>query len=95
MNNIGRREFVRQAAVFGAALMWATRGARASSIGWQERRDLFPQGVASGDPDHESVILWTRRPADGKIRMTVEVATDPEFANIAARGRMSVAAETD
>ena len=29
---------------------------------WPERRDLYPEGVASGDPDPNSVILWTRRP---------------------------------
>src|SRR6185295_18671842 len=62
-----------------------------------ERRDLYPQGVASGDPDHESVILWTRRPAGASetIRLDVEVAADEGFANIVARGRASVSAETD
>lgn len=33
-----------------------------SLVSWRERRDLYPQGVASGDPRPESVILWIRRP---------------------------------
>jgi phosphodiesterase/alkaline phosphatase D-like protein len=59
----------------GASLAWA--GAEgASRSRWRERRDLFPEGVASGDPDPQSVILWTRRPFDRGQRhvLTVEVA---------------------
>ena len=60
---LSRREFVQLAAALGAALAWGGP-ARASTTGWQERRDLYPEGVASGDPDPTSVILWTRRPFD-------------------------------
>ena len=45
----------------------------------------FPQGVASGDPQAESAVLWTRAapPAAGDIvRGTVEVAEDKGFARI-------------
>lgn len=65
---------------------------------WQERRDLYPQGVASGDPAADSVILWTRRPpvADSRAqRLTVEVASDQQFARIVARGAMEIGAEAD
>ena len=39
---------------------------------------LYPEGVASGDPDANSVILWTRRPYEHGERqlLTVEVAED-------------------
>ena len=47
----------------GAALAWSGP-ARATRTGWRERRDLYPEGVASGDPAADSVILWTRRPFD-------------------------------
>ncbi len=90
-----RREWLALAGSLGAGLAIGGGRALAASANAKERRDLFPQGVASGDPDHESVILWTRRPADGKVRMTVEVANDSEFANVVARGRMTVAADTD
>ena len=66
-----RREFVRLAAAMGASLAWGGP-ARASTAGWQERRELYPEGVASGDPDSNSVILWTRRPyeAGGRHKTT-------------------------
>jgi len=51
---LSRREFVRLAAAMGASLAWGGP-ARASTTGWQERRDLYPEGVASGDPDANSV----------------------------------------
>ena len=60
---LNRREFVQLAAAMGASLAWGG-SARASTTGWHERRDLYPEGVASGDPDPSSVILWTRRPFD-------------------------------
>src|SRR5438045_4767310 len=56
-----RREFLRTAAAMGAVLAWGGP-ARASRLAWREREDLYPEGVASGDPDPSSVILWTRRP---------------------------------
>jgi phosphodiesterase/alkaline phosphatase D-like protein len=47
-----------------------------NGYGDNERRDLFPQGVASPDPHPDSVILWTRRPPVGESRaalLAVEV----------------------
>lgn len=97
MKNIGRREFVKQAASFGAALMWATSGARGSSVAWQERRDLFPHGVASGDPAPDSVILWTRRPPVDKAaaKLTVEIATDPSFRRVIGKQETAISADAD
>jgi phosphodiesterase/alkaline phosphatase D-like protein len=63
---ISRRSFLKAAATIGASLAWVepTRGSR---VRWCERRDLYPQEVASGDPDPHSVILWTWRPfAEGR-----------------------------
>ena len=63
---LSRREFIQVATALGASLAWGGN-ARASRVKWQERRELYPEGVASGDPDPNSVILWTRRPfADGE-----------------------------
>ena len=45
----------------GASLAWGGP-AHGSRVSWHERRDLYPHGVASGDPDAHSVLLWTRRP---------------------------------
>jgi alkaline phosphatase D len=91
-----RREFITMAAAMGAAWAWSG-SARASRAAWRERRDLFPEGVASGDPDSTSVILWTRRPfAQGeRHRLKVEVAEDPEFRHVVAHASARVFAASD
>ncbi len=80
----------------GASLAWAGP-ARASRVLWHERRDLYPQGVASGDPDPRSVILWTRRPfVDGaRHLLTVEVAEDEAFHRIIAHAKTPVSSAED
>src|SRR3979409_1522005 len=88
-----RRDFMRTAAALGASLAWGGP-ARASRVRWRERRDLYPQGVASGDPDPKSVILWTRRPFEDGQRhvLSVEVAEDEAFRRVVARARAPVPA---
>jgi alkaline phosphatase D len=84
------------AAAMGASLAW-TGTARASRKKWAERRDLFPEGVASGDPEPNSVILWTRRPyADGERHLlTVEIAEDQAFLRVVAHSPAPVSATSD
>jgi alkaline phosphatase D len=65
MSAITRRSFLAMAAATGATAAWGNPFGTKSRIAWHERRDLFPEGVASGDPDSNSVLLWTRRPAIG------------------------------
>ena len=55
----------------------------------------FPQGVASGDPTPESVLLWTRVEATGSATVRYEVATEPEFANLVASGEATTDADRD
>src|SRR5215469_872617 len=93
---LNRREFVQLAAAMGASLAWGG-SARASTTGWHERRDLYPEGVASGDPDPSSVILWTRRPFEsgGRRVLTVEVAEDDAFRRVVAKASAPVSPESD
>ena len=98
MPNVDRRHFLKFAAAMGATLAWGCSTLRPSSSGWRERRDLYPQGVASGDPDADSVLLWTRRPyADGRdsAMLLVEVAEDPAFARVIATTSAKVQAASD
>ncbi|RDZ27885.1 alkaline phosphatase D family protein [Lysobacter silvisoli] len=93
-----RRKFLQLAAALGATLAWGCSLVRPSASGWRERRDLYPQGVASGDPDHHSALLWTRRPYDdGRERATllVEVAEDPAFTRVIATASAPVLAQAD
>ncbi len=96
---ISRRSFLKTAAAIGASLAWVGP-ARGSRVKWTERRDLYPQGVASGDPDPHSVILWTRHPfADGtdgtRQLLTVEVAEDEAFRRVIAHARAPVSSSAD
>ncbi len=91
-----RRAFLRAAAAIGAVAAWSGP-ARASRTSWRERRELYPEGVASGDPDWHSVILWTRRPYDdGEPRaLTVEVARDAGFEHVVSDAHVMVSASSD
>jgi alkaline phosphatase D len=93
---ISRRSFLKAAAAIGASLAWVGP-ARGSRVEWKERRDLFPEGVASGDPDPHSVILWTRRPfAEGTRQLlNVEVAEDEAFRRVIAHAEAPVSSASD
>src|SRR4051794_12790199 len=93
---LSRRQFIKVAAAIGASVAWSGP-AHASRVKWAERRDLYPDGVASGDPDAHSVILWTRRPyAQGERQLlTVEVAEDEGFRRIIAQAPAPVSAAAD
>ncbi|MGA9773697.1 MAG: alkaline phosphatase D family protein [Blastocatellia bacterium] len=98
MATITRRKFIETAASFGAFLAWRSAYARDSRISWRERRDLYPQGVASADPHPDSVILWTRRPSlqgSEAKKLTVEIADDPGFKRVVASAKADISAETD
>ena len=95
---IGRRAFMLSAAAMGATAAWARPIGVASRQRWTERRDLYPDGVASGDPDSTSVILWTRRPyEDGRHSATlwVEVADDAAFKRVVATSHTGVSDVAD
>src|SRR5437763_1244180 len=95
---ISRRRFIELAAACGASLAFRSRLVRASNVSWTERRDLFPEGVASGDPHSDSVILWTRRPPVGNKEaraLALEVAEDANFTRVVAHANANVSAKTD
>ncbi len=89
LKRLSRRQFLRIAAAMGAAFAWCGAPASPSRLSWRERRDLYPEGVASGDPAHDSVILWTRRPFEGRDRsaLWLEVAQDPGFRQVIATNK--------
>jgi alkaline phosphatase D len=94
---VSRRRFVTQAAAIGAMLATSAR-ARPSALRWSERNDLFPQGVASGDPEPDSVILWTRRPPHAGVLpgpLTFEIAKDPAFRGVVATSVVQPRADAD
>jgi alkaline phosphatase D len=95
---VSRRKFIELAAAYGAALAFRSLRTRASAIDWTERRDLYPEGVASGDPHPDSVILWTRRvPSREKEARTlfVEIGADRQFRRVVAMAEADVSEDTD
>jgi alkaline phosphatase D len=97
LSKISRREFVALAFSLGASVAWGRQRPRASASRWVERRDLFTEGVASGDPASESVLLWTRASfgAGASVRLTVEVAEDPAFERVVATAPALARREAD
>lgn len=61
------------------------------------RARIFPQGVASGDPTPDTVILWVRAVPDASHSLAVhyEVATDAAFATMVADGNVTTSPDTD
>ena len=87
MSDLSRREFLAYAAALGVSAAWGEARARNSRLAWTERGEAYPEGVASGDPTADGVILWTRRPfTDGNrsASLAVEIAEDERFHRVVA-----------
>ena len=95
--NFTRRKFL-QSLFIGFAITTKKGWANKLPTPAIERRDLFPQGVASGDPTADSVILWTRRPPvkdSFTKKLIVEISTTSDFKKILAGGTANISAESD
>ncbi len=98
MRKMTRRQFVAAATAMGATLAWAAPESSPSRQKWTERRDLFTEGMASGDPATDSVLLWTRASAGGdaaEVALTVEVAEDAAFERVVATAGTKALAVAD
>jgi alkaline phosphatase D len=96
--NLSRRDFLLQAALLGFGLATTKGAASQQPLLVREDRNLYPQGVASGDPTTDSVILWTRRPVvSGSMasKLTVQLSIDPDFKKIISGGTNKISAEAD
>ena len=96
MTTLSRRSFLQLAAAFGATAAWGTSLGAASAIPWRERRDLYPEGVASAEPHSDSILLWTRHtPLDSRAKLTVELAEDFAFQKVIATTSAPVSSASD
>src|ERR1041385_5505372 len=98
MASITRRSFIQTAAMLGASAAWGNPFSNPLSVQWHERRDLYAEGVASGDPDSNSVLLWTRHApmiAQGVNKLTLEVAEDEMFQHVIATQQAPISADED
>ncbi len=84
-----RRDFIKLAAgMTGASLL--ARPVFAGSLGHG-----FTHGIASGDPDAHSVVLWTRYASEGIAALQWEVAKDVDFAAIVQKGSVIAGPDKD
>ena len=86
------------AVVLGASAAWGKKFPTPSEVPWRERRDLYPEGVASGDPDSHSILLWTRRLPDSHAQaqqLRVEVAEDESFERVVAKSKTPISEASD
>jgi len=97
-----RRDFLGTAALAGAAALitpgFSERLSPALLAQARRGRRVFLHGVASGDPLHHGVILWTRAtppPGRREIPVSYEIATDARFARIVGRGMQMTSAARD
>jgi alkaline phosphatase D len=98
MSPMNRREFVRLAAALSATAIVGDLSGVVSHVAWREARDYFPEGIASGDPDSNSVLLWTRYPQNEKkseTELTVEISEDELFRHVVAISKTPVLANAD
>ncbi|MGN6620591.1 MAG: alkaline phosphatase D family protein [Sphingomonas sp.] len=97
MSAISRRSLIVAALAVGAVPLRAGTIRPAHAI-WRFAPERFPHGVASGDPDTTSLILWTRcepRPGEEAIDLDVEVAHDSGFERVVARRTVVARASQD
>jgi alkaline phosphatase D len=90
-----RRRFLAGAATGGASIYLLGRPTGTTAAGLARATPLagaaFDQGVASGEPAERAITLWTRVAGAGRrAPVAYEVAVDPGFARVVARGRATV-----
>lgn len=97
MTPLSRRRFLASAAALGAVAVWSRTIAAPSRTQWREHRGSFREGVASGDPTCDSVILWTRYTTNAAqpVSLDLEVAEDADFNHVVAVKKTTVAADAD
>src|SRR5687767_6799300 len=97
MSSISRRGFIGAAAAMGATLAWAAGASKLKARSWTPAPERFAEGVASGDPDAHSVLLWTRvsNATDATVPLIVEVAQDSAFEHLVAGADTKALATAD
>ena len=94
---INRRHFV-QATLTSTALLGSSWVAQVSAeLNNPQTSKVFSHGVASGDPTHTSIVLWTRVTPDTEQNTEVEwqLAKDLQFQDIVQSGKSNTNAYRD
>lgn len=94
---LSRRDFLKLGAYTGVIVVSSGLQGCAEDDDTSSINYAFKHGIASGDPQADSVILWTRLDASeaGAHNVSWEVATDSAFVNLVNQDSTSVTADTD
>lgn len=104
---LNRRDFLRYSLATSVAVWAGLAYPGGLGLGDAEAQDLFavrrvnpatfPQGVASGDPRPNGVVLWTRiaSQAAGNINVAYEISAEPRFRSPVLRGVVATDAGRD
>lgn len=100
MVQLHRRHLLKSlAGVAGTYMATALSPANAAPIPLTTGRYRFPQGVASGDPRPDGVVLWTRVEAadlsQASIPVRVQVARGPDFVQVVLDEMLTATAQSD
>lgn len=99
MKRLSRRDFLKASAMGMGAVVISTGLAGCVLDSNDKRKISFSQGVASGDPLQDGVILWTRAVPEGlsgrDVEVSWEVATDAGFLDLTHSGRTRARARHD
>ena len=91
MVRLNRRETLKLLAVAGTV-----SAAGRQAFAQEPAEGAFRHGIASGDPDATSVVLWTRLSSDDATpSVRWQVAADADFATVVAEGEATTSAERD
>lgn len=97
--SFSRRDFLAMSAkgVGGAVVSYGLMGCSSSDDDSSVNQVSFVHGIASGDPSHSAIILWTRvtPETEGEVNVAWEVATDEGFTDLVTNGETTTTAERD
>ncbi|RTR34920.1 alkaline phosphatase D family protein [Shewanella atlantica] len=97
--SFSRRDFLAMSAkgVGAAVVSYGLMGCSSSDDDTNVSQVSFLHGIASGDPSHSAIILWTRvtPQVEGEMKVAWEVATDEGFTDLVTNGETTTTAERD
>ncbi len=94
MSEWKRRQFLQIAGTF---MLSAGLPARAAQQATVSPALSFPQGIASGDPQSDSIILWTRAliPGQDAVPLVVQLSETDDFTEVLVEAPVTASADND
>lgn len=90
---MNRREFIIAGSSAIALLLMNACGGGGSSLMSSSAQEIFPQGVASGDPTQDGIVLWTRINPEVHQRFNQDlqfyIAEDEDFRRVVLSGNVA------